>query len=75
MNFWKNQTLFTHAEYVLLAKSNVDYRNIVNKEDMIENFDIRNLDTIDDNINKNVQKVLYLHLLIHLYLMIKVMNQ
>ena len=54
LNFWKNQNLFTNAEYVLLAKSNVDYRNIANKEDMIENFDIRNLDTIDDNINKNV---------------------
>ena len=53
-NFWKNQNLFTNAEYVLLAKSNVDYRNIAFKEDMIENFDIRNLDTIEDIINKNV---------------------
>ena len=53
-NFWKNQNLFTNAEYVLLAKSNVDYRNIAFKEDMIENFDIRNLDTIEENINKNV---------------------
>ena len=52
--FWKNQNLFTNAEYVLLAKSNVDYRNIAFKEDMIENFDIRNLDTIEENINKNV---------------------
>ena len=55
LNFWKNQNLFTNAEYVLLAKSNVDYRNIANKDDMIENFDIRNLDTIDENINKNVK--------------------
>mgnify|MGYP002624184704 CR=1 FL=1 len=54
LNFWKTQNLFTNAEYVLLAKSNVDYRNIANKEDMIENFDIRNLDTADENINKNV---------------------
>ena len=53
-NFWKNQNLFTNAEYVLLAKSNVDYRDITFKEDMIENFDIRNLDTIEENINKNV---------------------
>ena len=53
-NFWKNQNLFTNAEYVLLAKSNVDYRNIAFKEDMIENFDIRNLDTIEENINKNI---------------------
>ena len=53
LNFWKTQNLFTNAEYVLLAKSNVDYRNIANKEDMIENFDIRNLDTADENINKN----------------------
>ena len=55
LNFWKNQNLFTNAEYVLLAKSNVDYRNIANKEDMIEIFDLRNLDTIDENINKNVK--------------------
>ena len=53
-NFWKNQNLFTNAEYVLLAKSNVDYRNIAFKEDMIENFNLRNLDTIEENINKNV---------------------
>ena len=52
--FWKNKNLFTNAEYVLLAKSNVDYRDISNKEDMIENFDIKNLDTADGNINKNV---------------------
>ena len=55
LNFWKNQNLFTNAEYVLLAKSNVDYRKIENKEDMIENFDIRNLDTTDENINKNIK--------------------
>ena len=53
-NFWKNQNLFTNAEYILLAKSNVDYRNIAFKEDMIENFNIRNLDTIEENINKNI---------------------
>ena len=53
-NFWKNQNLFTNAEYVLLAKSNVDYRNIAFKEDMIENFNLRNLDTIEENINKNI---------------------
>ena len=55
LNFWKNKNLFTNAEYVLLAKSNVDYRNIENKEDMIENFDIRNIDTVDENINKNIR--------------------
>ena len=53
-NFWKNRNLFTNAEYILLAKSNVDYRNIAFKEDMIENFNIRNLDTIEENINKNI---------------------
>ena len=53
--FWKNQILFTNAEYILLVKSNVDYRNISNKEDMIENFDLKNLDTVDENINKNVK--------------------
>ena len=53
-NFWKNQNLFTNAEYILLAKSNVDYRNIAFKDDMIENFNIRNLDTLEENINKNI---------------------
>ena len=55
LNFWKTQNLFTNAEYILLAKSNVDYRDITNKDDMIEIFDIKNLDTNDDNKNKNVR--------------------
>ena len=54
-DYFKNHNLFTNAEYVLLAKSNVDYRNMEYKEDMLENFDIRNLDTIEKKqINKNV---------------------
>ena len=54
-DYWKNHNLFTNAEYVLLAKSNVDYRNMEYKDDMLENFDIRNLDTIEEKqINKNV---------------------
>ena len=55
LNYWKNQNLFTNAEYILLAKSNVDYRDISNKDDMIEIFDIRNLDTNDENQNKNIK--------------------
>jgi MAP/microtubule affinity-regulating kinase len=55
LNFWKTQNLFTNAEYILLAKSNVDYRDISNKDDMIEIFDIKNLDTNDENRNKNVK--------------------
>ena len=55
LNYWKNQNLFTNAEYILLAKSNVDYRDIGNKEDMIEIFDIKNIDTNDENQNKNVK--------------------
>ena len=31
LNYWKNQNLFAKAEYILLAKSNVDYRDIGNK--------------------------------------------
>ena len=46
--------LFTNAERILLAKSNVDYRDIRNKDDMIENFNIRNLDTEEESENKNV---------------------
>ena len=55
LNYWKNQNLFTNAEYILLAKSNVDYRDIGNKDDMIEIFDIKNIDTNDENQNKNVK--------------------
>ena len=54
-NFWTNHNLFTNAEYILLAKSNVDYRNISNKEDVIENFDINNIDT-KEQINQNQSK-------------------
>ena len=46
--------LFTNAEKILLNKSNVDYRDINNKDDMIENFDIRNLDTEEEIENKNI---------------------
>ncbi len=45
--------LFTNAERIILAKSNVDYRDINNKDDMIENFNIRNLDTNEEFENKN----------------------
>lgn len=55
LNFWKTQNLFTNTEYILLAKSNVDYRDISNKDDMIEIFDIKNLDTNDENQNKNIK--------------------
>ena len=55
LNYWKTQNLFTNAEYFLLAKSNVDYRDISNKDDMIEIFDIKNLDTNDENQNKNIK--------------------
>ena len=40
--------LFTNAERVLLAKSNVDYRDIGNRKEMLERFDIRNIDTVDN---------------------------
>ena len=53
LNFWKSQNLFTNTEYIFLVKNNVDYRDINNKENMIENFDIKNLDTSDENENKN----------------------
>ena len=50
--------LFTNAERIILAKSNVDYRDINNKDDMIENFNIRNLDTNKEFENKIIiQKV------------------
>ena len=47
-------SLFTKAEIVLLSKANVDYRTC-NKEDIIENFTLKNLDTKNDNENKNIK--------------------
>jgi serine/threonine protein kinase len=55
LNFFSTQNLFTNAENILLAKSNVDYSDINNKENMVENFDIKNLDTEEDNSNTNVK--------------------
>ena len=52
-NFEDNKlSLFTKAEMVLLSKNYVDYRNC-NKEDIIENFTLKNLDTKNINENKN----------------------
>ena len=50
----KNYNLFTKAERILLAKSNVDYRDINNKDSIIENFDLKNLDTYEELENKNI---------------------
>ena len=45
--------LFTAAEKILLAKSNLDYRN-ANREELIENFTIKNLDTLQETENQNI---------------------
>jgi hypothetical protein len=45
--------LFTGAEKILLAKSNIDYRN-AQKDDIIENFTMRNLDTQQEAENQNI---------------------
>jgi hypothetical protein len=45
--------LFTVAEKILLSKSNVDYKH-GNKEDLIENFTLKNLDTQKDLENQNI---------------------
>ena len=45
--------LFTAAEKVLLAKSNIDYRN-ANKDDLIEMFTLKNLDTLQETQNQNI---------------------
>ena len=57
--------LFTNAERVLLEKSNVDYRNVNNKKEMLERFNIKNINTIedqngsvDDNENENCSLIL-----------------
>ena len=43
-----NANLFTNAEKVLLSKYNVDYLNCA-KEEIIENFTIKNLDTLEED--------------------------
>ena len=43
-------TLFTKAEMVLLSKNYFDYRNC-NKEEVVENFSLKNLDTKEENKN------------------------
>ena len=53
INCFKSYNLFTNAEKVLLAKSNVDYRDACNKDDMIEHFCVLNLDTKDEKEKKN----------------------
>lgn len=45
--------LFTAAEKILLAKSNLDYR-YANRDEIIENFTIRNLDTQQETENQNI---------------------
>ena len=45
--------LFTAAEKVLLAKSNIDYR-FANKDDLIENFTLKNMDTLQETENQNI---------------------
>ena len=55
LNFFRTQNLFTITEQILLANSNVDYSDINNKENMVENFDIKNLDTEEDNENLNIK--------------------
>ncbi len=46
--------LFTNAEKVLLTKSNIDYKN-PKKDEIIENFTLKNLDTLKDTKNLNIQ--------------------
>ncbi len=53
INGSNKNSFFTKAEYVLLSKENLDYRNC-NKDDIIENFTMKNLFTLNDKENKNI---------------------
>lgn len=44
--------LFTNAECILLSKINQDYRN-GNKDELVENFSYKNLDTMKETENQN----------------------
>lgn len=45
--------LFTNAEKVLLTKSSIDYKN-AKKDEITENFTLKNLDTMKDTKNLNI---------------------
>ena len=49
----KNLNLFTQSEKILLSKFDVDYL-ISNKEELIENFSLKNLETNNNDTNFNV---------------------
>ena len=51
--------LFTNAESILLAKTHIDYRNAA-KKDLIENFTIKNLYTVDAANKKDVDTKSYI---------------
>lgn len=53
-NTIKIVNLYTKAEKILLSKSNIDYR-YADREDLIENFTLKNLDTKLDSENQNIQ--------------------
>ena len=46
--------LFTNAEKILLTKSNIDYKN-AKRDEIIENFTLKNLDTLKDSQNLNIK--------------------
>jgi serine/threonine protein kinase len=45
--------LFANAERILLSKFNIDYR-VAQKDDLIENFTLKNLDTNQESENQNI---------------------
>ena len=49
----KNLNLFTQSEKILLSKFDVDYL-VSNKEELIENFSLKNLETNNNDTNFNV---------------------
>ena len=51
--------LFANAERVLLSKFNIDYR-CAPKDDLIENFTIKNLDTNQESENQNIATKSYI---------------
>ena len=52
VNNRSSMNLFTNAEKVLLSKYDVDYLNSP-KEDLIENFTLKNLDTVNEEKKQN----------------------
>ncbi len=58
-SYQKDFVLFTNAEKIIYSKLKVDYRN-ANKEDLVENFTYKNMESELEDENKNVNSTSFI---------------